>query len=220
MPKSRRIKKVALTKTKKRPTSDLKQAAVQKIHKAFPKFTNVFAFTHEHMTTLPFREIQQDWKDAKFFLGKNKLMKHAIGKAEDDSFKPNSYRLGEYLTGHCGLLFTNKTKDQVVEFFENYSTPQYADAGTVADRTLIMRKGFEDLKSFSHSMEPYLRKLGLNTSLINAAIHLNEDFIVAEEGKQLSVEQTKILRLLKVPIAQFRINIKAWWNKNGSFKAF
>jgi len=219
MPKSRRLKKIALTKTKKRPASDFKTALVEKIHKSLGKYNNAFVFTHEHMTTLPFRQIQTSWKDAKFFLGKNKLMKLALGRTEDDSFKLNSHMLSEHLSGHCGLLLTNKTKEEVVGFFEGFQTPQYADAGTIADRTLIMRKGFEDTKPFTHSMESYLRKLGLNTSLVNTQIQLNEDFIVAEEGKPLTVEQCKILRLLQIPLTEFRIRIKAWWNKNGSFKA-
>jgi len=219
MPKSRRIKKIALTKTKKRPSSDFKTALVEKIHKALTKYNNVFVFSHEHMTTIPFRHIQAEWKDAKFFLGKNKLMKMALGRTEEESHKTNSYMLTQHLKGHCGLLLTNKTRDDVIQFFENFQTPQYADAGTIADRTLIMRKGYEDSKPFTSSMEPYLRKLGLNTSLVNTQIQLNEDFLVAEEGKPLNVEQCKLLRLLKIPIAVFRIKIHAWLNKNGSFKA-
>ena len=42
-------------------------------------------------------------------------------------------------------------------------------------------------------MEPHLRKLGLNTSLINSEIHINVDFVAAEMGKPLSPEQCKIL---------------------------
>ena len=42
-------------------------------------------------------------------------------------------------------------------------------------------------------MEPYLRKLGLNTSLINSEIHINEEYVAAQIGKPLSPEQCKIL---------------------------
>lgn len=50
---------------------------------------------------------------------------------------------------------------------------------------------------FSHSLEPYLRKLGLNTSLVNAEIHLNENFVLAEKDKELDPEQCKILVIIK-----------------------
>ena len=42
-------------------------------------------------------------------------------------------------------------------------------------------------------MEPYLRKLGLHTQLNNAIIHLNDDFLLAQEGAALNAEQCKIL---------------------------
>jgi hypothetical protein len=32
----------------------------------------------------------------------------------------------------------------------------------------------------SHAIEPYLRKLGLNTSLVNGEIQLDSNFVLAE----------------------------------------
>jgi len=147
-------------------------------------------------------------------------MKIALGRTEEEAYGENSHMLTEYLKGDCGLLMTNKSKEEILKFFDEYSTEEYAKAGTIANRTLILRKGFEDLKQFSHSMEPYLRKLGLNTSLLNTEIHLNEDVLIAEKGEILTAEQAKILKLLQIQLAEFKINVKAWWTKKGGFKAF
>jgi len=220
MPKSRRNKVVNLTKTKKRPTSEFKTALVEKLQKSLNRYTNVFVFSHENMTTVPFRFIQQEWKDSKFFLGKNKIMRVALGKSDTEEYMENSHKLSKYLTGDCGLLLTNKTRDEVLKFFEQFTKQEYAKAGTISDRTIVLKKGEESLKTFGHSMEPYLRKLGLNTSLINTKIVMHEDYVAAEEGLALTPEQCKILKLLREPISNFKINVKAYWNKKGAFKAF
>jgi len=220
MPITKRSRVIPLTKTKKKRTKAIKTDLVEKIHKHLAKYNNVFVFQHENMTSVPFRKIQLEWRDSKFFLGKNKLMKIALGRTEEEAYGENSHMLTEYLKGDCGLLMTNKSKEEILKFFDEYSTEEYAKAGTIANRTLILRKGFEDLKQFSHSMEPYLRKLGLNTSLLNTEIHLNEDVLIAEKGEILTAEQAKILKLLQIQLAEFKINVKAWWTKKGGFKAF
>ena len=44
-------------------------------------------------------------------MGKNKVMGVAFGTTEENSFLPNSYRIGELLKGHCTLFFTNRTPE-------------------------------------------------------------------------------------------------------------
>ena len=61
---------------------------------------------------------------------------------------------------------------------------------------MILEKGTEIFKTFSHSIEPYLRKLGLNTKLDMGKIILNEDYLAAQKGKPLNAEQAKILVFL------------------------
>jgi mRNA turnover protein 4 len=88
----------------------------------------------------------------------------------------------------------------IIRFFDAYTVQEFAKAGTIANQTIILPKGPKILAGFSHSMEPYFRQLGLNTTLVNGEIILNEDFVVAEEGKPLNVEQAKILVRVSFPI--------------------
>lgn len=80
-----------------------------------------------------------------------------------------------------------------VRFFDEFTVEEFAKAGTVSDRTIILPNGPKILSGFSHTMEPHMRALGLNTSLVDGQIVLNEDFLVAEEGRPINVEQSKIL---------------------------
>eukprot|EP00331_Platyophrya_macrostoma_P003840 CAMPEP_0176411200 /NCGR_PEP_ID=MMETSP0127-20121128/3479_1 /TAXON_ID=938130 /ORGANISM="Platyophrya macrostoma, Strain WH" /LENGTH=172 /DNA_ID=CAMNT_0017790779 /DNA_START=152 /DNA_END=670 /DNA_ORIENTATION=- len=169
------------------------------------------------MTTNPFRAIQAEWSDSKFFLGKNRVMQVALGKDEKTESAPNLHKLTDYLKGDCGILCTNKSKEEVLKYFDQDICEEYARAGMIAPTTVIVPKGPKEMEKFSFSMETYLRKLGMNTSLINSKIHLNEDFVLAEKGKPLNPEQCKLLKLFEVKLAKFRITMKAVWGKGGTF---
>ena len=92
-----------------------------------------------------------------------------------------------------GLLFTNKKESEILEFFKKFTSYEYAKSGTISEADIILEKGNEVFKTFSHSIEPYLRKLGLNTSLDMGKIILNEDYLASAKGKPLNAEQAKIL---------------------------
>lgn len=68
------------------------------------------------------------------------------------------------LKGPNGLLFTDCSKKEVVEWFESFAVEDYARSGFKATTTVNLTAG--PLKQFPHSIEPYLRtKLGMPTKL-------------------------------------------------------
>eukprot|EP00828_Plagiopyla_frontata_P007200 TRINITY_DN13330_c0_g1_i2.p2 TRINITY_DN13330_c0_g1~~TRINITY_DN13330_c0_g1_i2.p2 ORF type:complete len:126 (-),score=20.30 TRINITY_DN13330_c0_g1_i2:60-437(-) len=118
----------------------------------------------------------------------------------------------------CGLLFTNKPKEEVLQFFSSYSIPEFATTGFIANDTIILQKGSDALAKFQSTMEPYFRKLGLHTSLLNAQIQIDANYVLCEKGKELTSEQTKLLKLLNYKLAEFKIFIQARWQKSGDFE--
>jgi mRNA turnover protein 4 len=78
------------------------------------------------------------------------------------------------------LFFTNKNKEECEEIFAKFEEEEFATGGAIAHETIVLEKGFETLKRFSHSMEPYLRQLGLPTRLVNSQIELTSDYLLAE----------------------------------------
>ena len=106
MPHSKRNKVVALTQVKKKG-KEHKEDIVTGIREALENYSNVYVLSHHNMTTNPFKKIKEDFKDSKFFLGKNKLAQFALGKTQDEEPMENVSLLGKYLTGECCLLFTN-----------------------------------------------------------------------------------------------------------------
>jgi mRNA turnover protein 4 len=125
-------------------------------------------------------------------MGKNKVMRLALGKEAADEYKENLHLLSQQLSGNCGLLFTDQPRAEVLEFFSNYRERDYARAGFEATQEVSLLAG--PLPQFSHAIEPYLRtKLGLPCSLRDGVVHLECDHVVCKPGDILTPEQAKLL---------------------------
>jgi mRNA turnover protein 4 len=59
-----------------------------------------------------------------------------------------------------------RSKFFIFRYFNNAKTESYGRPGTVACQTIVLEKGCDAFMKMSHSIEPYLRKLGLDTQLV------------------------------------------------------
>ncbi len=64
MPKTKRNRVIALTKVKKKGKS-LKEELIKKIRDAADKYKRMFVFKYQHMSTNPFRKIQNEFTNSK-----------------------------------------------------------------------------------------------------------------------------------------------------------
>jgi mRNA turnover protein 4 len=115
MAKNKRNKVVPLSKVAKNKDQEKKNQIVEKVRNYMEEYEYCYAFSYKNMTVMPMQALRQYWKDSKFIIGKNKVLQYALGRTEDDSHKTNSYHLSSYLSGTCGLLFTNENPDLVIE---------------------------------------------------------------------------------------------------------
>ena len=130
----------------------------------------------------------------RFFFGKNKVMSIALGRNISEEYKPLLHKLSACLTGQCGLLFTNQSREELMKFFDHYlrDLKDFARTGDVASETVTLYEG--PLKQFPHNLEPYLRtELGMPTSLQKGVVTLLKDFQVCQRGQPLTSEQARIL---------------------------
>lgn len=116
------------------------------------------------------------------------------------------------------MFFTERNKEEVLEWAKNYWAVEYARGGFKATETVILPEGPMD--EFSHSIEPHLRKLGMPTKLEKGIVTLYKSYTVCEEGKVLTPEQARILKLIAKPLAEFRLTIKCGWNKTDGFESY
>ncbi|EFN85263.1 mRNA turnover protein 4-like protein [Harpegnathos saltator] len=120
------------------------------------------------------------------------------------------------MRGQCGLLFTNRSKKQVIEWANGYEELEYARAGFVAPYSIELPEG--PLPQFQHSMEPQLRQLGMPTALQKGIITLIKPYKVCQESDVLTSEQTQILKLLDKPLATFKLLLLGLYTKKHGFK--
>lgn len=115
------------------------------------------------------------------------------------------------IIGNVGILFTNREKDDVCGWFETYGEADFARSGDKATETVNLAAG--PLPQFPHSIEPHLRKLGLNTSLQRGVVTLLKDTTVCVKGAVLSPSEANILKLLGVTMAEFHISVSHAYNE-------
>jgi len=216
MPKSKRDKKISLSKVQKKPGLETKQKLVENIRNGVDSYARIFVFKYENMRNIKMKEVRESWNHSKFFIGKNRVIAKALGKTEEEEYNENLHKVSFLLRGQCGLLFTNEKTEDVLEYFQNLAEPDYARTGGQCTETLVLPAG--PLPDFSHAIEPQLRLLGLPTTLNKGVVTLIHEHTVCKEGDVLSSEQARILKLFGKQQAEFRLCMLAVWSNDGTFK--
>jgi mRNA turnover protein 4 len=159
----------------------------------------------------------------RFFFGKTKVMAKALGQTPAEEHLSNLSELTKHLNGNVGLFLTNREPSEVIEYFANYSQTDFARAGVIATQTFTVPAGVvhsrggeipedEDVP-LPHSMETTIRKWGMPTRLDKGKIILDVPYTVAEEGKVMNSHQTALLKMFGVAMADFKIDLKAYYTK-------
>ncbi|CAA2982742.1 mRNA turnover protein 4 homolog [Olea europaea var. sylvestris] len=210
MPKSKRNRPVTLSKTKKKGREH-KENVVNAIRESVEKYDSVYVFTFENMRNLKFKEFRDQLKSSsRFFLGSNKVMQVALGRSVADEIRPGLHKISKLLRGDSGLCFTSLPKEEVERLFNEYEDYDFARTGSIATEKVELNEG--PLDQFTHEMEPFLRKQGMPVRLNKGVVELVSDFIVCEEGKPLSPEAARILRLLGIKMATFKLHLTCRWS--------
>ena len=213
MPKSKRPHVVSLTQTKPKG-KEHKNTLVNTIRENVDNFKYVYVLEFDNMRTNAFKDLRLQLSDCKFLLGKNRVMKVALGRSPEEEYRDNLSKLGEYLGGNCTLFFTNRPKEEILSFFKNYKSLDYARSGFTATETFVIPKGE---MPFAHSMMEEFRKLRLPVEMKNGVINMREEYTVCKEGKVLTPEQCRILKLYAKPMAYFMLTPRACWS-NGEME--
>jgi len=212
MPVSKRAKKVTLSQTSKKG-KDAKISLVEKIREALELYERCFIFSVNNMRNGKLKEVRNSWKHSRLFFGKNKVIAYALGRTVEDEMAENIHKISKKLINEVGILFTNKSKEEVLEWFDKKVEHDFARAGNKATATVVVKEG--PLTQFSHAIEPHLRHLGLPTKLERGVVTMMKDHTVCKAGQIITPEQASILKKLNVVLSQFYITIKSMWSKEG-----
>lgn len=148
-------------------------------------------------------------------MGRNRVIARALGTNESSEYLPQLHKISEELKGNVGLLFTNRSIQEVMDYFNNYSRRDYARSGFLATSTVDLPLGpvFLNGEPFPHSLEPQVRKLGLPTQLQNGLVTLVAPFTICQKDDHLTPDQGRLLKLFLIEMAEFRLQLQSYWSK-------
>lgn len=146
-----------------------------------------------------------------FFLGKNKVMQVALGRSKEEEYADDLARLSRDVSGSTGLLFTNKERQEVLDYFNTLSVSDYPRSGFVATEQVDVKEG--PLPQFIGSMVESLRSLGLPVDLKKGAVVLTRDYTICKKGQTLTPEQAKLLQHFDRKMAEFRLEMLSVWSE-------
>lgn len=226
MPKSKRSRVVALTKTDKRSTREHKSSYIEEVRTAVDNHDNLYLFSYENMRSNKFKEIRMHFRPSpmndapsRIFLGKNKLLQVALGRTSEDEYDDNLRQVSKLIAGgSVGLLFTSRPAADVEEFFANFVEEDFARAGFVSPKTVMVTN--EMLEGFPVSMMDQFRKLGLPVKASTGKLILMDgrsEYCLCKESQTLSAEKCKLLVLFGKKLSEFRVHLVCRWSK-GSFE--
>ena len=122
-----------------------------------------------------------------------------------------------------GLLFTSQSPKTITNFFSTYIQTDFARAGIQAPREFTIPEGVvfsrggelpqQDDVAMAHSLDPVLKRWGMPTRLVKGKIMLDNPYTVCKEGQLLDANQTAILKMFGVAMAEFRVTLLAYYDK-------
>ncbi|NXH86731.1 MRT4 protein, partial [Edolisoma coerulescens] len=164
----------------------------------------IFVFSVANMRNNKLKDVRNAWK-------------HSSPRCSPIPMEAPFFQVSKHLRGEVGLLFTNRTRDEVDEWFSKFRELDFARAGNKAPYGVSLDTG--PLEQFPHSMEPQLRQLGLPTALKKGVVTLLSDYEVCKEGDVLTPEQARVLKLFGYEMAEFKVTMKFLWNsETGDFQ--
>ena len=209
MPKAKRQKTVHLTQTVPKG-DDHKRALVDAVRHACDDFPYVYVFAHAGMRTAKFKHVRQAFLGSRFFLGKNRVMRVALGRSSSDEYKAGLAELGEQLVGNVGLLMTNAAPGAAAESLRGCAASDYARSGIEATATVVQPAGA--LVGTPPSMIDQLRNCGLPVTLKQGTIHVDVEYTVCKEGDTLTPEQCQLLKHFDHKLARFEVTLTHVWH--------
>lgn len=222
MPKSKRARLVHTSSVQKKPSKAKSASLYASVRAAASTYTHIFVFSVENMRNTYLKDVRQHFSDSRLFFGKTKVMAKALGTSEVDEHMPGLGKLSMWLKGNVGLLCTDRAVEEVLEYFEGFAEVDFARAGVEAPRTFTVPAGVvystageqavEDDVALPHSMEATVRKWGMPTRLDKGKVMLDQAFVVCEQGQAMNSNQTALLKVFGVAMAEFRVQVLAYWS--------
>lgn len=136
-------------------------------------------------------------------------MMKALGEDRESECADNLHHVSKYLVGLRGLIFTNRSKEEMMKFFQEYAVKDFARSGQVAEEDFEIPEG--PIEWMPHSMEELLLSLELPVELKNGVITMRYGHEVCKKGDVLTPKQCKILKHFGKQLSTSKMELKCMW---------
>lgn len=233
MPSSKRQRILPTSKTTKNRKELVRRLAAT-IQELATTYRYIFVFDVQNMRNNFIKQVRGAFADSRVVMGKTKVMTVALGRDPHSETVPGVSALAPYVSGEVGLLFTDRDVKEVEAAFAGFWNADYARSGAEAIRevriapgevmTMYGVEGGEE-DPLPLAIEPQLRKLGVPTRIKGGKVVLeeapehgmvdvdDEGYLVCQKGDTLDSRQTSILKILGVRMAEFRIELRAVYDR-------
>ncbi|KAK3649037.1 mRNA turnover and ribosome assembly protein [Elasticomyces elasticus] len=213
MPKSKRQRVVHTSVVQKKPSKEKSASLYSAVQAAADAYQHIFVFSVDNMRNTYLKDVRQNFsEDGRLFFGKTKVMAKALGMTVETEHAPGLAKLTKYLKGSVGILCTSREPDAVLEYFNGYTEVDFARAGTKATRSRGGEAAIEDDLPLPHSLEVTVRKWGMPTRMDKGKVMLDQEYVVAEDEQELNSQQTALLKLFGVAMAEFKVQVLSYWS--------
>lgn len=183
---------------------------------------HIYVFRVDNMRNVVFKMLRSAFgSKGRFLIGKNKVMSLALGRDPASEVVTGASQIGSLLTGDVGLLLTDLDLVQVREIIDSLQAQDYARTGAIADMSVVVCptppedtagiRNFDTGEPISATAEVQLRQAGMPTKLKGGAVILttDQDYQICKEGDRLTADQSRLLKLMGVRMANFAVHLQA-----------
>jgi len=209
MPKSKRERVVSLSKTR-RKNEGRKDALISSIRDCVDKYERLFLLRVPFIKSKDMDMMRRRLEGRLYFL-KNTLFRRAICPDDDSEHAPGLTKVSEHLSGQIIAVFTSQTDEELKPLF-SYTRVMYAKEGAIAPQTIVLHR--EDLSDLPSSSEPYVRALGVDCKVEQGKVVVQREKTVCTEGKPVTAEEARLLKLLKFKCMNLKITPFLLWEKS------
>lgn len=199
---------------------------MEQVREAATTYEHAFLFRVRNMRNTLFKALRLALP-GRFFIGKNRVMALALGLDEASECSPNMSHLARLLRGDLGLLFTNEPPERVQLVLAEAQEEDYARTGNKASIGVVIEADPAGLcnvdtnERLPATVEPQLRAAGMPTKLRGGTVLLAADtYEVCQEGKTLTADQARILKIFGIKMATFGVILLAHHQRDGTFEEY
>ncbi len=139
------------------------------------------------------QKMRRNLKDkAVFIVGKNRLIKHALEKANRKNIKD----LANYIDGQTGIIFTNINAFKLEKLMEETQTKAPAKGGEIAPEDIVVHAGETPFKPGPMISE--FQKVGLPAAVQKGKIVIRKDTVLVKKGEVISKDVAQVLTKLEI----------------------